>query len=116
MKRYESKFFEMANIGGKYTSITEGIIQIRPGERHKNFPHIHYIHNIKKADNEYIKFSINKDIEKIKIIEEHELKISKKEKEKIVTFISKNANKLIKYYKQAEILDTIDLLTSLEKI
>jgi hypothetical protein len=115
VKSYE-RFFEMANISSKYTGIIEGTIQIRPEERHKNSPHIHYVHNVKKADNEFVKFSINKEVDKIEVIEIKNLTLTKKETDKVRKFISLNPKKLIRYYKQAELLDTIDLLNSLEKI
>ena len=116
MERYKQHFFEMANLTSKYTGISEGIIQICPEERHKNFPHIHYVHNVKQATEEFIKFSINKDVEKIIIIEEKNITLTNKEKDKVLKFISINADKLIIYYKQAEFLDTMELLNSLIKI
>jgi len=115
MKRYK-RYFEMANISVKYSGIIEGVIQIRPEERHINFPHIHYVHNVKKADTEFIKFSISSEKDKIAIIEQTNFKISSKEKDKVVKFIYLNSDKLTKYYKQAELLDTADFILSLQKV
>ena len=116
MERYKQQLFEMANIMPKYSGIEEGTIQIRPEERHINFPHIHYVHNVRKADFEFIKFSISSNIKNISIIEEKNLILSNKEKKKVMKFIAKNAIKLIKYYNQAEFLDTTDFMLSIKKI
>jgi len=116
MYRYKRKLFEMANIMPKYSGIEEGTIQIRPEERHINFPHIHYVHNVKKAEFEFIKFSITSNANNIKIIEEKNLTLSSKEKRNIIKFITRNSEKLIEYYNQAEFLDTTDFMLSIKKI
>lgn len=124
MKKYNKivekeilSLFEMANISSKTAGIKKGIIQIRPESRHSLFPHIHYVHNIKKQNDTYAKFSLSDKKDKIEIIEIQNIKLSIDEIEEIKIFIIKNYEKLKEYYLQAEfIVDTKEFLDSLEKI
>jgi hypothetical protein len=117
MKKYHTQLFEMANISPERSGIITGIIQIRPEARHSLFPHIHYVHNIRLQNKEYVKFSISNKRKNIEIIEQKNINLTIDEIEDIETFIIKN-NKLLKeYYIQAEfILDTVTFLSSIEKI
>lgn len=115
-KIYKSKFFEMANITPKYSGVLEGIVQIRPEERHILFPHVHYVKNVKEAESKFVKISLSKKIEDIEIIESKNLNLSKKELDHIKQFLVLNYNLLIKYYNQAEFLDTGDFISNIKKI
>lgn len=106
---------EMANVIFKYSGLEKGIVQIRPEEKHKYFPHIHYIENIKEENYKFIKFSISDDINKIRIIEQKNLVISSKQKKAIFKFIVKNAIVLTKYYNREDV-DTIGMLNSIQEI
>jgi len=124
MKRYEKKvqgrsnshLKEMANITPKYSGIIKGIVQIRPEQRHIFFPHVHFVWDVKKAENEYVKISIGDDNEDIYVIEEKNMTLRTKELARVKEFIQANSHLLKKYYLQAEFLDTIELLTNIQKI
>jgi len=119
MKKYKqqlkSSLIEMANISVKRSGIEEGWIQIRNEKRHSNFPHVHYVHNLKKSNHEFIKLTINEKIEDIQIIE-NKMKLLVKELNKVKLFISKNYKVLIDYYLQGDVIDTDDFMDSLKKI
>jgi hypothetical protein len=121
MKKYvpqiDNQLFEMANIPPKRSGINFGIIQIRPEARHSLFPHIHFVKNIKNQNDEYTKFSIDSKVENIKIVEQVDMSLTKKEIDLIKKFIVKNNALLKQYYLQAEyIVDTVEFLSNLKKI
>jgi hypothetical protein len=114
-KQYE-RLFEMANIPQRKTGLL-GIVQIRPEERHILFPHIYYVRDVKQAEVEYLKVTLNEDKNKIKIIKNKDFKISKKEFESLKLFIEKNFKKLETYYNQAEYIpDTSEYLSKFVKV
>jgi hypothetical protein len=113
--RYTRRFVEMANIPIKRTGLKKGYIQIRSEKAHAKFPHIHFVYDLKNSKNEFIKFTINKEIDKIEIVQ-NKLNVSTKEIEDIKKFISKNEENLINYYLQGEFIDTDTFLDSLKKI
>lgn len=115
-ERYKRVYLlEMANISTKRTGLKKGYLQIKNEKRHPFLPHIHFVYDLKKSEIEFIKFTINKNVDEIKILE-NKLNISKKEIEDIKKFISKNAEILIEYYSQGKFLDTDVFLDSLKKI
>lgn len=121
IKRYNyseefEELVEMSNLSSKRTGIKTGYIQIKSEMRHPIYPHIHFVKDLKKSKAEYIKFSIDSDINKIEIIEIKNLKLSKKEIEQVKEFISKNSELLNDYYLQGEFLDTDDFLDNIKKI
>ena len=121
MKKYQpvlkkEKLWEIANITSKYSGLKKGIIQIRPEERHKYFPHIHFILNVKKANNEYIKLTLRNNEEDIKIIESKNLTLNNKQLKVLKNFIILNYDRLVTYYNQAEFLDTIEFFNLIKKI
>jgi hypothetical protein len=116
MEKPYKRFFEMANIPSKKTGLS-GIIQIRPEERHILFPHIHYVRDVKQAESEYIKVTLNEEKNKIKVIKNKNFKISKKEFELLKIFIERNFKKLETYYNQAEYIpDTSAYLSKFVKV
>jgi hypothetical protein len=118
MKMYKQlkPLFEMANITPKYSGLVKGVIQIRPEDRHIYFPHIHFVWNVKKAENEYIKLSLESNKNKIKIIEQKNIKIDNKQIEIIKDFITLNYSLLKEYYLQAEFLDTGEFFSLIVKV
>jgi len=115
MKRYKS-LFEMANISTKYSGLSRGVIQIRPEERHSIFPHVHFVYNVKKAENEFVKLLLAKNEQDIKIIKAKNISLSSSELKDIKKFIVKNYELLKSYYLQAEFLDTGDFFLKLQNI
>lgn len=115
-ERYNRTYFEeMANISKEITGLKKGYIQIYAELRHPLFPHIHFVYDLKKVKTEYAKFTINNNIEEIKIIKDT-LSLTNKEIKDIKNFISKNADILLNYYDAGKTLDTYLFLKSLKKI
>jgi len=107
MKPYKSLFekifkqplYEMAILDEKDSGISEGYIRIGFERRHPKLAYIHYFHAISMKDKEYVKFTINSDLEKIVMIE-NKMNITGEEINKIKKFISKNSDLLSNYYFQ----------------
>ena len=125
IKRYVSLFeqepkfeylVEMASIDARQSGIIEGDLVLRAKEaKHPFFPHVHYVHNLRNQEKEYIKYTIDSDLSKIKAIV-IKMKITKKENKKVKQFIAKNSKALIDYYLQGKGIRTQDFLDSLKKI
>ena len=110
-----NKLFEIANIYSAKSGLS-CVVQIRPGERYLEEPHIRYLKNIYKADTEYIKLSLSNDIDRIRIIESNGFKISCEHLTKVKEFIKINYDVLFHYYKEAEFLDTGDFILRFKKV
>jgi hypothetical protein len=118
MRRYQEQYLsEMASLVSKNTGIDFGNLIIRAKEnRHPMHPHIHFVRDLKKQKNEYIKYNISDKKENIKILEAKNLGVSKKEDNIIKDFIVKNYNTLYNYYIQGEFISTSEFLDSLKKV
>jgi len=107
---------EMANITPKYSGLKKGVIQIKPELRHVLLPHIHFVWNVKKSENEFIKIKLAFNINDMIIMESKNINLNNKQLEQIKNFIILNYKLLIKYYFQAEFLDTGDFFIMIKKI
>jgi hypothetical protein len=107
---------EMANITPKYSGLEKGVIQIKPELRHVLLPHIHFVWNVKKSEDEFIKIRLASKEDNMIIMESKNINLNSKQLQKIKKFIMLNYKLLVKYYLQAEFLDTGDFVIMIKKI